>query len=63
LRPFQVNKKKLDSKGAPVPVKSDYERQLELKQRLKSMLENEQLIPRVGLRRNLLKYNLTLHRN
>ena len=29
-------------------MKSTYEMQLELKRRLRTMLENEQLIPRVG---------------
>lgn len=47
LRPFQVNKNKKDATGQPEVAKSDYERQVELKTRLKSMLENEQLIPRV----------------
>ena len=46
LRPFQVNKNK-KGKSAEPP-KSQYEQQVELKQRMKKMLENEQLIPRVG---------------
>ena len=45
LRPFQVNKNKR-AKAEEKP-KTEYEQQVELKQRLKSMLENEQLIPRV----------------
>jgi aarF domain-containing kinase len=45
LRPFQVNKDKR-AKEEKKP-KTEYEQQVELKQRLKSMLENEQLIPRV----------------
>jgi aarF domain-containing kinase len=47
LRPFQVNKNKR-AKAEEKP-KTEYEQQVELKQRLKSMLENEQLIPRVSL--------------
>jgi aarF domain-containing kinase len=47
LRPFQVNKNKR-AKAEEKP-KPEYEQQVELKQRLKSMLENEQLIPRVSL--------------
>jgi hypothetical protein len=47
LRPFQVNKHKKD-KQANVPEKTQYEQQVELKRRMKSMLENEQLIPRVS---------------
>lgn len=46
LRPFQVNKNKR-AKAEEKP-KTEYEQQVELKQRLKSMLENEQLIPRVS---------------
>jgi hypothetical protein len=45
LRPFRVNKAK---KGETTPQLSEYEQQVELKRRLKSMLENEQLIPRVS---------------
>jgi hypothetical protein len=41
-----VNKAK-KSKEQEEPEKSQYEQQLELKKRFKSMLENEQLIPRV----------------
>jgi hypothetical protein len=45
LRPFQVRK---GSKGKDKePEKSQYEQQVELKRRFKTMLENEQLIPRV----------------
>lgn len=45
LRPFQVNKnRKARAEEKP---QTEYEQQVELKQRLKSMLENEQLIPRV----------------
>lgn len=49
LRPFQVNKNKRgQGKGAEQePEKTHYEQQVELKRRLKTMLENEQLIPRV----------------
>jgi hypothetical protein len=47
LRPFQVNKHKKD-KQANVPEKTQYEQQVELKRRMKTMLENEQLIPRVS---------------
>ncbi|KAK1921885.1 putative mitochondrion protein [Papiliotrema laurentii] len=44
LRPFQVQKHK---KGKnPGPELSQYEQQVELKRRFKTMLENEQLIPR-----------------
>lgn len=46
LRPFQVNKRK-KQKQAEKPM-SEYEQQVELKRRMKTMLENEQLIPRVG---------------
>nr|XP_019009613.1 Atypical/ABC1/ABC1-B protein kinase [Kwoniella pini CBS 10737]OCF48394.1 Atypical/ABC1/ABC1-B protein kinase [Kwoniella pini CBS 10737] len=44
LRPFQVNKGKKQKEK--VPEKSQYEQQVELKERMKKMLENEQLIPR-----------------
>ena len=58
LRPFQVNKNK---KGkSEEPPKSQYEQQVELKQRMKSMLENEQLIPRV---RGALAWSITVFRN
>ncbi|ORY29120.1 putative mitochondrion protein [Naematelia encephala] len=48
LRPFQVDKykRKQKNKNDPEPEKSQYEQQVELKQRLKTILENEQLIPR-----------------
>ena len=46
LRPFQVRKSKA-GKEEQVE-KSHYEQQVELKRRMKTMLENEQLIPRVG---------------
>ncbi|WVQ94794.1 hypothetical protein IAU59_001877 [Kwoniella sp. CBS 9459] len=46
LRPFQVNKHKKGGKKDETPEKTQYEQQLELKQRMKTMLENEQLIPR-----------------
>jgi len=42
-----VNKHKKD-RQANVPEKTQYEQHVELKQRMKSMLENEQLIPRVS---------------
>ncbi|WWC97778.1 hypothetical protein V866_004665 [Kwoniella sp. B9012] len=45
LRPFQVNKHK-NKKQDKIPEKSQYEQQVELKARMKKMLENEQLIPR-----------------
>ncbi|WRT68836.1 uncharacterized protein IL334_005817 [Kwoniella shivajii] len=45
LRPFQVNKNKKNGKNV-VPEKSQYEQQVEIKERMKKMLENEQLIPR-----------------
>ncbi|WVQ64100.1 uncharacterized protein L199_002259 [Kwoniella botswanensis] len=45
LRPFQVNKHK-NKKQDKLPEKSQYEQQVELKARMKKMLENEQLIPR-----------------
>ncbi|KAK6904491.1 Atypical/ABC1/ABC1-B protein kinase [Kwoniella mangroviensis CBS 10435] len=45
LRPFQVNKHK-NKKQEKIPEKSQYEQQVELKARMKKMLENEQLIPR-----------------
>ncbi|ORX38948.1 mitochondrion protein [Kockovaella imperatae] len=45
LRPFQV-KKKTKEELAQEPEKTAYEQQLELKSRFKTMLENEQLIPR-----------------
>lgn len=44
LRPFRVSEKK-EAKEAPEL--SQYEQQVELKRRMKTMLENEQLIPRV----------------
>ncbi|WWC64250.1 uncharacterized protein I303_106859 [Kwoniella dejecticola CBS 10117] len=44
LRPFQVNKNKKQKEK--IPEKSQYEQQVELKERMKKMLENEQLIPR-----------------
>jgi hypothetical protein len=46
LRPFQV--KKREEKKDEKPELSQYEQQVELKRRLKTMLENEQLIPRVS---------------
>ncbi|WVF67199.1 hypothetical protein IAT40_001947 [Kwoniella sp. CBS 6097] len=46
LRPFQVNKHKKGGKKDQAPEKTQYEQQVELKQRMKTMLENEQLIPR-----------------
>ena len=49
LRPFQVNKRRRKDDAPPEPEKSEYEQQVELKRRLKTMLENEQLIPRVRL--------------
>jgi aarF domain-containing kinase len=46
LRPFRVSQKA----DANVTAKlSQYEQQVELKKRMKSMLENEQLIPRVNI--------------
>jgi hypothetical protein len=47
LRPFQVNKNKKNRE--PVVEKTQYEQQVELKKRLRTMLENEKLIPRVGI--------------
>ena len=48
LRPFQVRKA---NKGkSDEPEKSMYEQQVELKKRFKTMLVNEQLIPRVRTR-------------
>ncbi|WVQ81633.1 hypothetical protein IAT38_003757 [Cryptococcus sp. DSM 104549] len=44
LRPFQV--KKGGKKEAAEPEKSQFEQQVEMKRRLKTMLENEKLIPR-----------------
>lgn len=46
LRPHQLRKK---APVAPAAEKSTYEAQTGLKDRLRSMLENEQLIPRVRL--------------
>ena len=47
LRPFQVRK---PNKGkSDEPEKSMYEQQVELKKRFKTMLVNEQLIPRVNI--------------
>ena len=46
LRPFQI-KKQASKDNPPGPEKTAYEQQVELKQRFKTMLENEQLIPRV----------------
>jgi len=50
LRPFQVEKKDDSSleaaKDANVKPKTDYELQVELKERIRNMLENEQKIPR-----------------
>ncbi|KAK8843490.1 hypothetical protein IAR55_007150 [Kwoniella newhampshirensis] len=51
LRPFQVNKLKVKKGQEKVETqeekdKSQYEQQVELKRRLRTMLENEQLIPR-----------------
>lgn len=43
LRPFRVNKQPKEHVEL-----SEYEQQVELKRRLKTMLENEQLIPRVS---------------
>ncbi|KAL0247555.1 hypothetical protein I308_103625 [Cryptococcus tetragattii IND107] len=47
LRPFQVRKDKGRPKNDSKPTEEDkYQQQVELKRRLKTMLENEQLIPR-----------------
>jgi aarF domain-containing kinase len=46
LRPFQVNKNKRAKQDEPE--KNSYEQQMELKRRMRTMLENEQLIPRVS---------------
>ncbi|OXB36500.1 aarF domain-containing kinase [Cryptococcus neoformans] len=47
LRPFQVRKDKARPKNDSKPTEEDkYQQQIELKRRLKTMLENEQLIPR-----------------
>lgn len=46
LRPFKVDKSKMD-KNKPPPVElTEYEQQVELKRRLRTMLQNEALIPR-----------------
>lgn len=45
LRPFRVSQKQDVNPG---PELSQYEQQVELKKRMKMMLENEQLIPRVS---------------
>lgn len=45
LRPFRVSQKKEENPG---PELSQYEQQVELKRRMRTMLENEQLIPRVS---------------
>lgn len=45
LRPFRVNRANKTKETVQL---SEYEQQVELKKRLKSMLENEQLIPRVS---------------
>lgn len=47
LRPFQVNKNK--KRKQEEKQLNEYEQQVELKRRMKTMLENEQLIPRVRL--------------
>lgn len=48
LRPSQVRKDKYKRHDTKVvEEKTQYEQQVELKKRLKTMLENEQLIPRV----------------
>lgn len=44
LRPFRVKKQHKEEVQL-----SEYEQQVELKRRLKTMLENEQLIPRASL--------------
>ncbi|GHJ89785.1 hypothetical protein NliqN6_6187 [Naganishia liquefaciens] len=47
LRPFQVDKRRRAAQNLPEePPKSEYEQQVELKQRLRNMLANEALIPR-----------------
>ncbi|KAJ9116125.1 hypothetical protein QFC20_000802 [Naganishia adeliensis] len=47
LRPFQVDKRRRAAqKLAEEPPKSEYEQQVELKQRMRNMLANEALIPR-----------------
>jgi hypothetical protein len=48
LRPFKVDKHKQDKHSEPQRQLSEYEQQVELKRRLRTMLENELLIPRVG---------------
>lgn len=48
LRPFQVDKRRRAAqKLAEEPPKSEYDQQVELKQRMRNMLANEALIPRV----------------
>jgi hypothetical protein len=53
LKPYKLqgsSKGRGDNKEkAKVEMKSDYEKQLELKERLKKVLENEKLFPRVDL--------------
>jgi aarF domain-containing kinase len=50
LRPFQVDKRRRAAENLPEePPKSEYEQQVELKQRMRNMLANEALIPRVCL--------------
>ncbi len=48
LRPFKVDKAKQQQADGtpPPPPMSEYEQQVELKRRLRTMLENELLIPR-----------------
>jgi len=46
LRPFKVDKNKQNKDSEPLPQLSEYEQQVELKRRLRTMLENELLIPR-----------------
>jgi hypothetical protein len=49
LRPFQVDKRRQAAqKLAEEKPKSEYEQQVELKQKMRNMLANEALIPRVG---------------
>ena len=50
LRPFQVDKRRRAAQNLlEEPPKSEYDQQVELKQRMRNMLANEALIPRVRL--------------
>jgi hypothetical protein len=47
LRPFKVDKSKQNKNDPPKKELTEYEQQVELKRRLRTMLANEALIPRV----------------